>query len=178
MMLNNLRQQCRRSRGRVSSNGEYLVHGHFDFRARSGCCDTGDCASFFGLRGLGARCRLRAGQQALSGEGVPVSSSSPLPVAPPATGNAILRDGTEIPLRLEEELTTKGKQLRVGQRFHLTTTEPVMVNGVNVIPVGTPAEGEITDVRNKGMWGKSGHLAARILYMTLYGRDPPHRQLR
>jgi hypothetical protein len=87
------------------------------------------------------------------------------------TGNAILRIGTEIPLRLEEELTTKGKQLRVGQRFHLTTTEPVMVNGVNVIPVGTPAEGEITDVRNKGMWGKSGHLAARILYMTVYGRQ-------
>jgi hypothetical protein len=110
-------------------------------------------------------------QQALSGEGVPVSASSPLPVAPPVAGNAILRNGTEVPLRLEEELTTKGKQLRVGQRFHLTTTEPVMVNGVNVIPVGTPAAGEITDVRNKGMWGKSGHLAARILYMTVYGRQ-------
>jgi hypothetical protein len=82
-----------------------------------------------------------------------------------------LRIGTAIPLRLEEELTTKGKQLRVGQRIHLTTAEPVMVNGVNVIPVGTPAEGEITEVRNKGMWGKSGHLAARILYMTVYGRQ-------
>jgi len=45
------------------------------------------------------------------------------------------------------------------------------MNGVNVIPVGTPAVGEITDVRNKGMWGKSGHLAARILYMTVYGRQ-------
>jgi hypothetical protein len=110
-------------------------------------------------------------QQALSGDGVPVSASSPLPVVPTVTGNAILRTGTEIPLRLEEELTTKGKQVRVGQRFHLTTAEPVMVNGVNVIPVGTPAEGEITDVRNKGMWGKSGHLAARILYMTVYGRQ-------
>ena len=110
-------------------------------------------------------------QQALSGQGVPMSASSPLPVAPPVTGNAVLRTGTEIPLRLEEELTTKGKQLRVGQRIHLTTSEPVMVNGVNVIPVGTPAEGEITDVRNKGMWGKSGHLAARILYMTVYGRQ-------
>ena len=111
-------------------------------------------------------------QQALSGEGVPVSASSPLPVAaPPPAGNAILRTGTEVPLRLEEELTTKGKQLRVGQRFHLTTTEPVLVNGVNVIPIGTPAEGEITDVRNKGMWGKSGHLAARLLYMTVAGRQ-------
>jgi len=110
-------------------------------------------------------------QQALSGGGVPVSASSPLPVAPAATGNAILRIGTEVPLRLDEELTTKGKQLRVGQRFHLETAEPVMVNGVNVIPVGTPAVGEITDVRNKGMWGKSGHMAARILYMTVYGRQ-------
>src|SRR5690348_6554020 len=63
-------------------------------------------------------------QQALSGQGVPVSASSPLPVAaPPAAGNAILRIGTEVPLRLNEELTTKGKKLRVGDRFHLETSE-------------------------------------------------------
>jgi hypothetical protein len=46
-----------------------------------------------------------------------------------------------------------------------------MVQGVNVIPVGSPAVGEITDARNKGMWGKSGHLAARILYVTVNGRQ-------
>lgn len=94
-----------------------------------------------------------------------------LPISPPNTTNAILRVGTEIPLRLVEELTTKGKKLRVGDRFHLETSEPVMVQGVNVIPVGSPAVGEITDVRNKGMWGKSGHLAARILYVTVNGRQ-------
>jgi hypothetical protein len=111
-------------------------------------------------------------QQALSGAGVPVSANSPLPVAaPPPGGNAILRIGTEVPLRLDEELTTKGKKLRVGDRFHLETAEPVMVQGVNVIPVGSPAVGEITDVRNKGMWGKSGRFEARILYMTVYGRQ-------
>jgi hypothetical protein len=111
-------------------------------------------------------------QQALSGEGAPMSASSPLPVnAPPPAGNAILRTGTEIPLRLAQELTTKSKNLRVGDRFQLETAEPVMVQGVNVIPVGTPAVGEITEIRNKGMWGKSGRLAARILYMTVYGRQ-------
>lgn len=93
------------------------------------------------------------------------------PIAAPVSGNAILRVGTEIPLRLSQELTTKGKQLRVGDRFHLETSEPVMVQGVNVVPVGSPAVGEITDVRNKGMWGKSGHLAARILYVTVNGRQ-------
>jgi hypothetical protein len=106
----------------------------------------------------------QAAQQAATSQAAP-------PIAPQATANAVLRVGTEIPLRLVEELTTKGKKLRVGDRFHLETSEPVMVQGVNVIPVGSPAVGEITDVRNKGMWGKSGHLAARILYVTVNGRQ-------
>jgi hypothetical protein len=101
----------------------------------------------------------------------PVGSPVAAPISAPATTNAILRVGTEVPLRLSEELTTKGKKLRVGDRFHLETSEPIMVQGVNVIPVGSPAVGEITDARNKGMWGKSGHLAARILYVTVNGRQ-------
>ena len=94
-----------------------------------------------------------------------------MPVAAASVGNAFLRVGTEIPLRLSQELTTKGKRLRVGDRFHLEVAEPVVVQGVVVVPVGSPAMGEITDARNKGMWGKSGHLAARILYMTVNGRQ-------
>lgn len=84
---------------------------------------------------------------------------------------SVLRVGTTVPLRLTEELTTKGKKLRVGQRFHLETSEPVLLNGVVVIPAGSPAVGEVTDVRNKGMWGKSGHLSAHILYVTVNGRQ-------
>src|SRR6478735_4857768 len=93
------------------------------------------------------------------------------PISAPVTTSAILRTGTEVPLRLSQELTTKGKTLRVGARFQMQTAEPVMVQGVNVIPVGSPAVGEITDVRNKGMWGKSGHLGARVLYVTVGGRQ-------
>ena len=104
-------------------------------------------------------------------QAAPATVAPAAPISAPVTTNAILRTGTEVPLRLEEELTTKHKKLRVGQRFHMSVAEPVMVNGVAVIPVGTPAIGEITDVRNKGMWGKSGHLAARILYLTVNGRQ-------
>lgn len=93
------------------------------------------------------------------------------PIAAPATSSAVLRIGTELPLRLSEELTTKGKQLRVGHRFRMTTAEPILVQGVTVIPAGSPAVGEITAVRNKGMWGKSGHFAGRILYVTVNGRQ-------
>ncbi len=92
-------------------------------------------------------------------------------IAPPATSGAVLRVGTKVPLKLAETLTTKGKQLRVGQRFQLEVAEAVLVDGQMVIPAGTPGVGEITDVRNKGMWGKSGHLSARVLYVTVNGRQ-------
>ena len=100
-----------------------------------------------------------------------IMAPAPAPIAAPVTTNAVLRTGTEVPLRLSEELTTQGKKLRVGQRFRLETAEPVIVQGVTVIPVGSPAVGEVTDVRNKGMWGKSGQLGARVLYVTVGGRQ-------
>lgn len=100
-----------------------------------------------------------------------ILAPAPAPIAAPATTNAVLRTGTEVPLRLSEELTTQGKKLRVGHRFRLETAAPVIVQGVTVIPVGSPAVGEVTDVRNKGMWGKSGKLNARVLYVTVNGRQ-------
>lgn len=93
------------------------------------------------------------------------------PIAVPSTSSAILRTGSEVALKLSEELTTQGKKLRVGQHFRMETAEPVIVQGVTVIPVGSPAVGEITDVRNKGMWGKSGHFGARILHVSVNGRQ-------
>ena len=99
------------------------------------------------------------------------TATAPVQPVATATSAATLRTGTEVPLRLSEELTTKGKKLRVGQRFHLEVAEPVMVQGVTMIPAGSPAIGEVTEVTNKGMWGKSGHLGARLLYATVNGRQ-------
>ena len=110
-------------------------------------------------------------QQATAQPVIAPAAAPATPIVAPVTTSAVLRVGTVVPLRLSEELTTKGKKLRVGHRFHLETSEPVMVNGVTVIPVGSPAVGEVTDVRNKGMWGKSGHLGARLLYVTVNGRQ-------
>lgn len=86
-------------------------------------------------------------------------------IAAPASadGVGILRAGTEIPLLVREELTTKKKKLRVGQRIQMEVASDVTAQGVTVIPVGSPAVGEITEVRNKGMWGKSGYIGARVL---------------
>ena len=92
------------------------------------------------------------------------------PLAPMAAGAAVLRTGTPVALTMREMLTTKGKKLRVGQRFQLEVAEAVAVNGQTVIPAGSSALGEITEVRNKGMWGKSGGINARVLHVRVGDR--------
>ena len=99
------------------------------------------------------------------------SAPQPPPIAAVPTANAVLRAGTPVTLRLLEEITTRKKSARVGQRINMEVAAPVEVNGVTVIPTGTPAWGEVTDVRNKGMWGKSGHIGARALYVRVNGRQ-------
>ncbi len=98
------------------------------------------------------------------------------PAAPVATivaspGGNILRAGIQIPLKMSEALTTEGKNLRIGQRVQLEVAETVSLNGQTVIPAGSPVTGEITDVRNKGMWGKSGRITGRILYVRANGNQ-------
>jgi hypothetical protein len=82
----------------------------------------------------------------------------------------VLRAGTEVPLRLEEALNSNDKSLREGQQFRLSVANPVMLGNVVVIPAGSPAIGEITDIRHKGMWGKSGHINARLLNVRVGDR--------
>ena len=98
------------------------------------------------------------------------ASAAIVPIAGPV-GTAVLRVGTPVPLKMSETITTKGKKLKVGYRIHLEVAEDVRVDGVVVIPIGSPAIGEVTDVRNKGMWGKSGKINAQLLYVTVNGRQ-------
>lgn len=99
----------------------------------------------------------------------PLPQTQAVVVAPQAAN--MLRAGTPIALKMREALTTKGKNLRVGHRFQLEVAEPVTVNGQVVIPAGSPATGEVTTVRNKGMWGKSGGINARVLYVRANGQQ-------
>lgn len=91
-------------------------------------------------------------------------------IAPAVDGN-VLRAGAKVPVRTLVELTTKKKAVKVGDRVNIETAEAVMVGNNVVIPAGTPGIAEITSVRNKGMWGKSGFIEGRVLYVRLGGRQ-------
>lgn len=87
----------------------------------------------------------------------------------PATQN-VLRAGVEVPLRLEEGLDSNDKTVREGNQFRMSVAQNVMLGNVVVIPAGSPATGEITDIRRKGMWGKSGRIVARVLSVRVGDR--------
>lgn len=106
----------------------------------------------------------------------PAPAAQPAPATPQAvlltsTQPNVLRAGTPIALRMAEGLTTQKKKLRTGQRFQMEVAEAIVVNGVTVIPAGSPATGEVTQVRNKGMWGKSGYIGAQALFVRANGRQ-------
>jgi hypothetical protein len=90
-------------------------------------------------------------------------------VVGPAEAGSVLKQGTEIRLVTLAELNSKRN--RVGERFDMEVQESVQLNGQTVIPAGTRAVGEITLRKGKGMWGKSGKLEFRPLYVKLGDRQ-------
>ena len=91
-------------------------------------------------------------------------------VLAPAESSSILRTGTPIVLRLSESISTKEKVAKINDRVRMEVAEAVTVNGVTIIPSGSPATGELTEVKYKGMWGKSGRIVGRVLTVNANGR--------
>ena len=121
---------------------------------------------------VAAAAPLQANAQATVSEKA-ASTITAAPLVSEAGSNAntrIIRGGAQMRVQFLHEITTEDKASKVGDRPRLEVFENVVVDGVTVIPKGTPVVGELTAVRNKGMWGKSGKLEGRILNMSLNGR--------
>jgi len=106
---------------------------------------------------------------ASSQQPVSPSSSTPKPSAvnpavtdePPrqATPNTLM-DGTTIMLRLSE--TISSADAHVGQQVSFEVTEDVVVQGVTVIPKGSPALATVTIAEGKKRMGRGGKLDVNI----------------
>jgi len=95
------------------------------------------------------------------------SNTEPVPAAPAASNLVIPRD-TPVHLMVISEVSTKDSG--AGTRFKLRVNQPVTIDGHVVIPVGTMAWGEVLSAERSGNLGKSGQLAAKLLYVDLNGR--------
>ncbi len=100
----------------------------------------------------------------------PAAFAQPAPITvAPAVPGSVLRQGSEVRLVTLTELNSKRN--KVGERFDMEVQESVQLNGQTVIPAGTRAVGEITLRKGKGMWGKSGKLEFRPLYLKMGDRQ-------
>jgi hypothetical protein len=99
-----------------------------------------------------------------------IAPAPPQAVILGSSNESVLRAGAEVPLRLEEGLDSNDKTIREGHRFRMTVANDVMLGKLVVIPAGSQAMGEVTDLRRKGMWGKSGRIVARVLYARVGDR--------
>ena len=91
------------------------------------------------------------------------SAAMPAPIVIP-------RD-TPVHLMVINEVSTKDHS--VGHRFSLRVNKPVVVDGREVIPVGTTAWGELIDAEKSGNVGKRGSLSARLSHIDLGGKSIP-----
>lgn len=93
-------------------------------------------------------------------------------VAPPAPAmrQVVLPPNSEVVVTPNDTLTTKGKQLKEGYKFRISTVFDVMQDGIVMIPKGTPGEGTVTWMTNKGAFGKSGKMEVGFNWIELGGR--------
>lgn len=77
----------------------------------------------------------------------------------PTTPNTLV-DGTVVKLRLAE--TISSESAKTGQQVPFEVTEDVVVQGITVIPKGTPALATVTDAESKKRMGRGGKLDVNV----------------
>ncbi|MGC2210982.1 MAG: PEGA domain-containing protein [Candidatus Korobacteraceae bacterium] len=86
--------------------------------------------------------------------------ATPLPVKYSPEGFPILQDGTPIRLRLTRTLSSA--DCKVGDRIDFEVEDPVILDGVTVVPQGTIAWGTVTEAEHKKRMTRGGKLAIGI----------------
>lgn len=76
---------------------------------------------------------------------------------------------TEVLLRMNQDITTKGRDWSEGDTFYLSVVHDVIHEGFVVIPRGSRAAGRITWLTSKGMFGKSGKMTIEMEYVEVAG---------
>ena len=82
------------------------------------------------------------------------------PAQPPPPSVVTLPAGTEIRVRLDQDLSSKDSQ--PGEAFQATVADDVLVNGNVVIPKSSRADGTVVDAKGLGKFKGGAMLAVRL----------------
>jgi hypothetical protein len=87
--------------------------------------------------------------------------------------SALLPEDTPVRLMVVKEVNSR--TAHSGDRVRLRVNEPVYINDVLVVSVGTTAWAEVADVEQNGAAGKAGKLGVNLLYLDLPSGQIPLR---
>jgi hypothetical protein len=124
----------------------------------------------------------------LLGASCPLAAQEIAPVAAPAeSGPAAAPPAPENPAEITipaltpivvEILADEGSAIsKSGDTFPLRLAEPILVDGVEVVPAGTPGTGEVIHAKRSGGSGAGGELILAADYLLVDGRRLPLRSL-
>ncbi len=104
-----------------------------------------------------------------------VAGSPPAPaplqaLRPVTSPQFVLPANTEVLLRTNQEVTTKGKRWKEGDTFDLSVVHDVRLGSYVIIPRGSREVGRITFLTNKGAFGKSGKMDVTLEYVEVNGQ--------
>lgn len=109
------------------------------------------------------------GTEPTDSEAIAMAEPDIAPLAAPETPQIDIPRDTPVRLMVLNEVSTKDHE--PGHRFRLRVDQPVLIDGVERIPVGATAWGELLEAKKSGNLGKSGKLSARLLYLDLDGQE-------
>lgn len=98
-----------------------------------------------------------------SPEATPAITAAPVSMVP--AGMAMLREGTDVPLKFAQALSSK--TAAEGDPVAFVLDEDLKVGDVVVARAGSTAFGEVTNVKKSGMMGKAGELNVRLDYLKV-----------
>jgi hypothetical protein len=94
-----------------------------------------------------------------------VALAAGLIASTPAKAQVKVPEGTEFAMRLEEALSSSNAT--EGDRFAISLDEDVNLPDGTVLRAGYRGVGEVVEVRDNGMLGKSGKLNVRLVYLKV-----------
>jgi hypothetical protein len=99
----------------------------------------------------------------------PVEQTSPPPPQPPVPPKKVtIPAGTQLTVRLDNPLDSERNQ--VGDTFHGSLSNPIVLDGETVIPSGADVVGRVADVKSAGRFAGNSVLTLELTSLSMNGR--------
>jgi hypothetical protein len=104
-----------------------------------------------------------------NGNDVAQNTAPPPPPAPTPTPRVTVPSGTQLSIRLTDEVNSEKAQ--VGDIFHGSISAPITIDEQTVIPTTADVEGRVVDVKSAGRFAGASVLTLELTKLTMNGRS-------